>query len=498
MRSYIPPHVARVSVGCCLLALAAGCASVWSSEPSARLALTPAERNQAAAIAHYAQGLIDEELDGRLSPRVLAEYDQAAKLDPGHHRLYAKAATAHLLNEDSQHAIALLEHSCREQPDSWLARVDLATAYQFIGNNEQAARQFRAAMRIDPTRVEVHMTLANLYFSMKRDREALAVLEKGIRTNNSPDLLRALAYKRGLQFIDENEATRALPCFQFVVKHTANQRSQVYYLIGQLYENINLLKEARQCYAWAAREEPPLPQAHVKLALLELDESPARALDILDRAQRAMPDDVLIPMAKAQILSSQGRYTEAIPAFTVVADIMRRLPETKVPSSFYLYYGAAYERCGDVSRAEEVFEECLRRYPDTHEVLNYLAYMWAERGEKLDRGLSYINRALKLEPENGAYLDTLGWIYYRLGQFDDALKLIQAADRLIPDDPTINDHLGDAWNALGNHERAIQHWKHSYLKDRDNSTVAKKLQANGVDLDALVRAEEAEARTPSP
>ncbi len=501
MSRHIPPACASALWGTAVLVsclLITGCSSLDGSHSASPPALTPADLIQVDAIAHYTQGLIFEDLDGTLTPRALEHYATAANLDAGHHRLYAKAATGYLLNQQPEKAIALLERSCRELPDSWLARVDLATAYQFVGDLKNAIRNFRLAARLEPDRVAVHVTIANLEFDVGRDDAAIDALEMALHLGGELNDIRALAYNRGLKFIESGEPRRALPCFHFVVQHTASQRGQVYYLIGQMFESLNLESQARQCYAWAVAEKPPVPQAYVKLALIAFDKSPAQALDILDTAHTALPDEMLIPLAKGQILSSQSRFTEAIPAYSLVADILKRQPALDVPSTFYLYYGAAYERCGDFARAEQVFMEGLNRHPDSHEVLNYLAYMWADRGQRLEDAFLYASQALKLDPHNGAYLDTLGWIYFRLGQYQNALKAIQSASNLVPDDPTITEHLGDTWSALGNRALALKYWKESYLLDSQNGAVAEKLQANGVDLNALLPDTATQARTPAP
>jgi tetratricopeptide (TPR) repeat protein len=132
-----------------------------------------------------------------------------------------------------------------------------------------------------------------------------------------------------------------------------------------------------------------------------------------------------------------------------------------------------------------VFERGLFVYPDCHEVLNYLAYMCAERNIELDKSLAYIKRALELEPENGAYRDTLGWIFYRLKRFREALSEIQTASRLLPEDPVILEHLGDVSAALNDKDDAVYYWKESYQKDPKSPSVARKLQAEGVDLGTL-------------
>ena len=105
-------------------------------------------------------------------------------------------------------------------------------------------------------------------------------------------------------------------------------------------------------------------------------------------------------------------------------------------------------------------------------------------GVKLEKALEYVNRALELLPDNGAYLDTLGWIYYKQGRFDDALnKLLEAFDYM-PGDPVIADHVGDTYKKSGNMEKAVEFWKIS-LEHKNEDDVRQKLIEAGVVPDDL-------------
>ena len=127
----------------------------------------------------------------------------------------------------------------------------------------------------------------------------------------------------------------------------------------------------------------------------------------------------------------------------------------------------------------------MHLHPKSAEALNYLAYMWAERGVTLDRALAYSIRSLDIEPENAAYLDTLGWIYYKQGQYELALAQLSKAFSLMAEDPTIADHLGDAYAALGKRESALTAWSKAFLANPENVKLTAKLEAHGADVEAL-------------
>ena len=123
----------------------------------------------------------------------------------------------------------------------------------------------------------------------------------------------------------------------------------------------------------------------------------------------------------------------------------------------------------------------IERNPRNAEALNYVAYMWAEKGIRLEEALKYVRRALELDPECGAFLDTLAWVQHRQGDHGRALESIQAAIAFLPGDPTLLDHLGDIHFALGNAEAAADAWRDSLAADPSNAGVRAKYSELGFD-----------------
>ncbi|MCZ7592709.1 MAG: tetratricopeptide repeat protein [Kiritimatiellae bacterium] len=120
--------------------------------------------------------------------------------------------------------------------------------------------------------------------------------------------------------------------------------------------------------------------------------------------------------------------------------------------------------------------------------------MNAERGRELDRGLVLITEALEARPDNAAYIDTRGWIYFMQGNYAEARDDIERANSLMPNDPTVTDHLGDIYEKLGVIEEAVDWWKKSFLLDPENEKVAEKLTRQNVDLAPLRKETEERGR----
>jgi tetratricopeptide (TPR) repeat protein len=140
------------------------------------------------------------------------------------------------------------------------------------------------------------------------------------------------------------------------------------------------------------------------------------------------------------------------PAIAMVRDALKNRPD-EIDLQFEL--GSAFERSGDKKAAEHVFLDILEKHPEHAATLNYLGYMWAEGGVNLDRAAEMLNRAVKQEPRNGAYVDSLGWVYFRQGKLDLAEKYLTDATRLLPRDATVREHLGDVLAKRGDVHRAL-------------------------------------------
>ena len=106
-------------------------------------------------------------------------------------------------------------------------------------------------------------------------------------------------------------------------------------------------------------------------------------------------------------------------------------------------------------------KKALELYPDQPHVLNYLGYSWIDQGINLDDGMRMIRRAVEQRPDDGYIVDSLGWAYFRIGNYDEAVKNLERAVELKPDDPTINDHLGDAYWKVGRKLEARFQWSHA-------------------------------------
>ncbi|MGD9981659.1 MAG: tetratricopeptide repeat protein [Hyphomonadaceae bacterium] len=194
--------------------------------------------------------------------------------------------------------------------------------------------------------------------------------------------------------------------------------------------------------------------------------------------ENAQTGDVRARRALADMYRGAGRFAEAEPLYTEL------IAEQQDGWRLYFSRGAARERLGRWPEAEADLRRALELSPDQPDVLNYLGYMWVDRGEHLQEGLAMIRRAAELRPMSGAIIDSLGWAYYRLGDYAQALEWLEAAVRLEPADPTLNDHLGDVYWRLGRRVEARFQWQRAMTLDPDDPEPIRLKIENGLPAEA--------------
>jgi tetratricopeptide (TPR) repeat protein len=188
-------------------------------------------------------------------------------------------------------------------------------------------------------------------------------------------------------------------------------------------------------------------------------------------------DDQRVYIALAQMYSRVKQWPEAEENINKAIEL-----STKPEDRDYAFFvaGSIYERQKKYDKAEEAFHKVLADDPKNAQALNYLGYMLADRDTRLEEALGYIRRAVALDPQNGAYLDSLGWAYYKMGNYDLAEENLRRASERINNDPTVHDHLGELYMKTGrlklaaaNWERSLEEWNRTIPAEMDTDDVAK-------------------------
>jgi tetratricopeptide (TPR) repeat protein len=184
------------------------------------------------------------------------------------------------------------------------------------------------------------------------------------------------------------------------------------------------------------------------------------AVALLKQVAAANPTLIGAELELGDILRDKNQFDDAVSAYD---EAIRRAATAGLSERWSMFYdrGVALERSGQWQRAEGDLLHALKLKPDQPMVLNYLGYSWIDRGEKLAKGLTMIEQAVALRPDDGYIIDSLGWAHYRMGDYAGAVQYLEKATELVPEDATINDHLGDAYWRTGRLVEARYQWRYA-------------------------------------
>lgn len=241
-------------------------------------------------------------------------------------------------------------------------------------------------------------------------------------------------------------------------------------LLAEILESQGRFDDAIAVYGQIAESSSFHWNARIRTAanmnsLDRIDETIA----LLRSMAKERPDDTSALITAARILRSQERFDETIDAF---GEVFARIGTLEKRHWRLLYErGIALERSKRWKAAEADFLKALEFRPDEPRVLNYLGYSWIDQGLNLERARGMIEKAVSKRPNDGYVVDSLGWVFYRLGQYDEAVKHLERAVELRPQDPIINDHLGDAYWRAGRKLEANFQWSHAIALGAEEESI---------------------------
>jgi tetratricopeptide (TPR) repeat protein len=265
-------------------------------------------------------------------------------------------------------------------------------------------------------------------------------------------------------------------------------------LSAALLEELERYELATEVYSQIEADDPAFGAAELGRAdALRRADRTEEAIEVLRNLTRLDPGNPEVHMTLGDALRRLERYDEASRAY----DDAIALFETDVAAQWLAYFarGITHEREDRWALAETDFRKALELNPGQPQVLNYLGYSFVEMGINLDEALGMIEEAVEAQPDSGYIVDSLGWVQYRLGQYEKAVVNLEKATELMPVDPIINDHLGDAYWAVGRKIEAEFQWHRALSfepEEKDADRIRRKLE---VGLDAVLEEEGADPLT---
>jgi tetratricopeptide (TPR) repeat protein len=231
--------------------------------------------------------------------------------------------------------------------------------------------------------------------------------------------------------------------------------------LADLYESVKKPQMAIKVYERMPASSPLKRNAQIQLATnLDAADRSDEAIKILKGVTAEAPKDIEAIMALGNIERGRKKFGDCATTYTQAIDATPGVTDKNTWVTYY-YRGICEERSKQWSKAEADMRKALELQPEQPHVLNYLGYSWIDQGINLDEGMKMIRRAVDQRPDDGYIVDSLGWAFYRIGNYEDAVKNLERAIDLKPEDPTINDHLGDAYWRVGRTLEAKFQWAHA-------------------------------------
>src|SRR5579862_3412154 len=428
--------------------------------------------------------------------------------DPNSRTLSALAGSYEQLH-DYRSAAEVLRKALALDPENGRVKRALARNLMYSNNLDEALKYYKEIADEDPHDTEALLRMAQILRDKGDFNKARETLEKA-KASDAENL--EVRYEEVNLLAAEGQSNKAIEDLKGMLKDTERKT----YSEAEKGTRVNLLERLGELYRGANQNQAAI-DAFRQIADLDPDSGARAAAQIVDTyrtakdyknaraeaeaALKKYPGERVLKLVDASVLADMGKVDQAVAELRTLLkgdhdretqlaiaqlyekakryedmvkplDAAEKLSETKPDQEAVKFMrGAMYERLKKWDAAEAEFHKVLELNPDNASALNYLGYMFADRGVRLDEAHKLVSRALELDPDNGAYLDSLGWVYFRQDRLEDAEHaLVRALAKAgVAQDPTVHDHLGDVYLKLGKTKDAITQWQAS-LKEADHDS----------------------------
>lgn len=442
--------------------------------------------------------------------KAIEKLQAVTKKDPNA-RTLAALATFYEQLHDYRSAAETLRKALELDPENGRIKRAMAKDLLESGNLDEALKSYQQIADDDAHDADSLLRISEIYREKRDFAKARQILDKAKAID--PDNLEVRYDEVNLLAV-EGQTDKAIEALKPILKETERKN----YSEAEKGTRVNLLERLGELYRATSQSQAAVdtfrqmadldPNAGVRASAQIIDtyrsaKDYKNALAEAEAALKKHPGERMLKLVEASVLADMGKVDQAVGelrgmlngdhdretqlAIAQLYEKAKRYQDMAGPleaaqklsqtnpdkETVHFMRGAMYERLKQYDDAEGEFHKALELNPDNASALNYLGYMFADRGVRLDEAQKLISRALELDPENGAYLDSLGWVYYRQNRLDDAEHALTRAlaKSETGQDPTVHDHLGDVYFKLGKTKDAITQWQAS-LKDADSSSPA--------------------------
>lgn len=420
---------------------------------------------------------------------------EALKKFPHDASVYRAAVTMHLSGGGGgrERAAKTLDEGLQQtvaDPAYWLTLGRAAQEVWPPGQQElkQAHRDkinpfYEKALRAAGTgapSAEARLQVAQYYLLTNQLPEATALCEK-LAADSGSTPARKMLFRL---YQANNQADKAYTTLQAIVKDNPGDVEQRKILAEMCEQRqdapqaITNLEAAIQTGGGDAQDYKAL--ARLMLQAQQYD----RLISLSQRTTALFPDQIEFRVYAGMACRSQKRWIDAVQHFEKAERTAGEMSSDPLNFFFYYQYGITLERAGRFDEGAKQLEKSIELTPKERsefaaQTMNYLGYMWIDQGRNLEKAGQLVRRANELEPNNAAFIDSLGWLHFKKGDFKAALsELLRARDilkELQPEDAEIVDHIAQTYDKLGEKDKALEHWKKAQELDPDNERIKERL-----------------------
>jgi len=430
------------------------------------------------------------------------EYRTILKIDPKQQRVRFLLATALIKTNRLDEAMEHLDQLISEEPRLSFAHYYKGRIYIEWGNYQAAEKEYLTTLSLDDTFEPALFDLASLYQYQKKPEEAITLYKKLVSlypTNRTAQerlmgLYSSLGQKDsineligniqnqskpgdpgrqtlGLYYLQNGRYADAISEFDLIVTAWPDDYKSRYFL-ALAYEESGLPDKAIEHLRLIKKDSEYFinSQIHIVYLLNDMGKH-EEAIDVLKKAIPVKKEEASLYMILSSLYEEKNDYKKS------VGILQDGLKYNSKDIEMLFRLGVAFDKSGDRESCIGEMKKVLEIDPDNADSLNYIGYSYAEAGINLDEALDMIQRALKIKPDSGPIIDSLGWIYYRKGLYDEALTSLEKAFSLDSSDPTIAEHLGDVYLKKNYYQQSLEMYQKALsLKHQESEKILKKIK----------------------
>ncbi len=456
----------------------------------------------------YRENLAAVYLNAFQQDQAIREYEQIVAIDSNYSPGWFTLARLYQPTRPLR-ALEIYEKLLDQEGDQWDVLLQCATLYSALGRFDSAAAKYRRMLEIDPSNKQLQRQLAETYAKGGKFNEAIGILESMVETDSSN--VEALASLANV-YLDQKEYKKSIDLFEMLLRRGIKE-PEIKLRIGVGFFGLSehdstLVPKARDIFEEVRKDMPNDWRPYWYLGALAANQKndsvasgyfervtqPAgwnadawwilastlfdrgkydQLLDVLDRAQKAIPNDFRFYLLEGLAYTRLDKQEDALKALEKAYGLNPK--DVNTLSSLALIYDNLHR----YKDSDRIYEEALKIDPKSALLLNNYGYSLAERGVQLQRALEMAKQAVAAEPENAAYLDTYGWVFFRLEKYDEAAKYVEMAIATGKASAVVEEHLGDIYLKLGHREKAVTQWKKALEMDPKNESARQKIE-NGI------------------